>query len=251
LDLRSGPPDLEVAVDPRLIPLGSYVYVWPNPFDTHRPFYAGDTGSAIIGRHIDIYDWRGRADQDGWGVRAVSVTPAPGPEGEAAGARCEAPLQGTQVPLVASNTAQVLADGSAAAPTSSPAAVREAIAAGNLIHTYPYPEPDAHFGSLARPWPAYDCSGAVSFVLYGAGLLGSSALDSTGLETYGLAGRGRWITIYANSNHAWIVVAGIAFDTADYGGPGIPAGPGPRWRAEPIANLAGGTRYVVRHPAGL
>ena len=251
LDLRAGPPALEVAADPRLIPLGSYVHVWPNPFGTHEAFYVGDTGSAIVGRHIDIYDWRGRADQDAWGLRAVSVTPAAGPEEEGAGVGCEAPLSGAQLQLVASNTARVLADGSAAAPTGAPPAVKEAIAAGNLIHTLPYPEPDAHFGSLARLWPAYDCSGGVSFVLYGAGLLGTTALDSTELESYGLPGPGRWITIYANPAHAWIVVAGIALDTSDYGGPPIPVGSGPRWRAEPLANLGDGTRYALRHPVGL
>jgi hypothetical protein len=108
-----------------------------------------------------------------------------------------------------------------------------------------------HYGSLTRLWPAYDCSGAVSFVLYGAGLLGSSALDSTGLESYGLPGPGRWITIYANPAHTWIVVAGIAFDTADYGGPSIPSGSGPRWRSTPLANLGDGTTYFARHPVGL
>jgi hypothetical protein len=61
----------------------------------------------------------------------------------------------------------------------------------------------------------------------------------------------RPITVYANSAHAWIVVAGIALDTADYGGPPLPAGSGPRWRAEPLANLGDGTTYVARHPPGL
>ena len=89
------------------------------------------------------------------------------------------------------------------------------------------------------------------FVLYGAGLIGPNALDSTELESYGVPGPGRWITIYANSAHAWIVVAGIALDTADYGGPPIPAGSGPRWRSEPLANLGDGTTYVARHPPGL
>ena len=218
---------------------------------THEAFYVGDTGSAIVGRHIDIYDWRGRPDQEAWGVRSVSVTPAAGPKEEGAGAGCEAPLSGPQLKLVASDTARVLPDGSAAAPAAAPPAVREAIAAGNLIHTLPYPEPDAHFGTLARMWPAYDCSGAVSFVLYGAGLLGTSALDSSGLESYGLPGPGRWITVYANAGHTWIVVAGIALDTANYGGSGIPAGSGPRWRAEALANLGDGTSYVARHPRGL
>jgi 3D (Asp-Asp-Asp) domain-containing protein len=243
VDLRSGPPALEIAVDPSLIPLGSWVYVQPNPFGTRQPFYAGDTGSAIRGRHIDIYDWRGQASQRAWGERPVTVTRAPGPGSLAP---CPANLESA-----AGDKARILPDGRAVAPLGAPIAVRLAIAAGNLIHTLPYPAPDVHFGSLARLWPAYDCSGAVSFVLYGAGMLGASALDSTGLESYGLPGPGRWMTIYANPTHTWIVVAGIAFDTANYGGVAVPGGSGPRWRIEPMANLRDGAHYVVRRPLGL
>ncbi len=108
-----------------------------------------------------------------------------------------------------------------------------------------------HYGTLAKLWPADDCSGATSFVLFAAGLTGSDALDSTGLESYGLSGPGRWITVYANSAHAWIVVAGIALDTAGYGGPATPGGSGPRRRSQPLANLSDGTSYSVRHPFGL
>lgn len=241
-DLTAGPPALEIAVDPSLIPLGSWVYVQPNPFGTRQPFYAGDTGSAIRGRHIDIYDWLGRASQQAWGARQVAVTPTSGP---ALSETCRA-LSSTP-----GQTARILPDGNAVAPLDAPPAVGLAIAAGNLIHTRPYPEPDVHYGTLVRLWPAYDCSGAVSFVLHGAGLLGSSALDSTGLESYGLRGPGRWITIYANPAHAWIVVAGIAFDTTEYGGPSIPVGSGPRWRTDALANLGDGETYVVRHPSGL
>jgi 3D (Asp-Asp-Asp) domain-containing protein len=243
VDLRSGPPALEIAVDPSVIPLGSWVYVQPNPFGTARPFYAGDTGSSIRGRHIDIYDWRGQASQRAWGERRVTVSRAPGADSLAP---CPASLESA-----AGAKARILPDGRAVAPLGAPTPVRLAIAAGNLIHALPYPAPDVHYGSLARLWPAYDCSGAVSFLLYGAGVLGSSALDSAGLETYGLPGPGRWITIYANPAHTWVVVAGIAFDTADYGGSPIPAGSGPRWRAEPLANLGDGASYVRRHPPGL
>jgi 3D (Asp-Asp-Asp) domain-containing protein len=77
LNLTAGPPLLEVAVDPSLIALGSYVYVQPNPFNTAEAFYAADTGTAILGRHVDIYDWQGRASQQAWGTRTVTVTPAP------------------------------------------------------------------------------------------------------------------------------------------------------------------------------
>jgi hypothetical protein len=81
--------------------------------------------------------------------------------------------------------------------------------------------------------------------------MGPNALDSSGLERYGQPGPGRWITIYANPAHTWIVVAGIALDTADYGGLSVPAGSGPRWRGEPTANLKDGASYVARHPPGL
>jgi 3D (Asp-Asp-Asp) domain-containing protein len=266
LNLTAGQPALEIAVDPRLIPLGSYVHIQPNPFGTTGAFYAGDTGGAITGKHIDIYDWQGRASQDAWGQRTVSVTPAASPgagnllgglaptppaEGDTDDPSCSAALGDGSIGLTASQTARIRPDGTAAAPAEAPAAVKLAVAAGNLIHTRPYPEPDVHYGTLAKLWPAYDCSGATSFVLYAAGLTGPEALDSTGLESYGLPGPGRWITIYANSAHAWIVIAGIALDTADYGGPPIPAGSGPRWRSEPLANLADGTTYVARHPPGL
>jgi 3D (Asp-Asp-Asp) domain-containing protein len=267
LNLTAGQPALEVAVDPHVIALGSYVHVQPNPFGTASAFYAGDTGGAIVGKHVDIYDWRGRADQNAWGQRSVSVIPAPKPgagnllggvaptppseEGIAESASCAIGVGAGSIGLTPGQTARIQSDGTASAPREAPTAVKLAIDAGNLIHTRPYPEPDTHYGTLARLWPAYDCSGATSFVLYAAGLMSAEALDSTGLESYGQPGPGRWITVYANSAHAWIVVAGIALDTANYGGPAIPGGTGPRWRSEPLANLSDGTSYVARHPTGL
>jgi 3D (Asp-Asp-Asp) domain-containing protein len=261
LNLTSDPAMLEVAVDPTVIALGSYVHVQPNPFRTSNAFYAGDTGTAILGRHVDVYDWRGRTDQLAWGTRAVTVTPAPTPGAgnllgavpatmPPAGGSAAACASGT-LGLTAGETATIEPDGSALAPADAPAAVKLAIAAGNEIHTYPYPSPDVHYGPLSQLWPAYDCSGATSFVLHTAGLLGANAETSTELEAYGLAGAGRWITIYANSAHVWIVVAGIALDTAEYGGAAVPSGSGPRWRADPIANLQDGSAYVIRHPPGL
>jgi len=96
----------------------------------------------------------------------------------------------------------------------------------------------------------YDCSGAVSFVLHAANML-SYPEDSTELESFGSPGKGKWVTIYANANHTWIVIAGRAFDTADFGGPDTPGGSGPRWRSDPTGNLQDGQSYVVRHPNGL
>ena len=269
LNLTAGQPAYEIAVDPAVVPLQSFEHVTPNPFATSHAFYAGDTGGAIIGRHVDIYDWLGRSAQDAWGVRHVNVTPAPNPgTGNLLGEITPAPtgtgatpnaqsgaawtptcdgLAGTAtLKLVPGQQARILPDGTAAAPQDAPAAVKVAIAAANEIHTKPYPVPDVHYGSLAQPWPAYDCSATVSYVLYRAGLHAVWPDDSTGLESWGLRGPGRWITVYADSGHTWIVIAGLAFDTADYGGPNIPPGSGPRWRQSPLGNLADGRS--LHHP---
>jgi hypothetical protein len=143
------------------------------------------------------------------------------------------------------STAQILPDGDAEPPPGAPEEVSEAIAAGNAIHTRPYLA--FHYSSLATLWPTYDCSGATSYLLYQAGLMGPAPLTSGQLESWGAAGPGRWITIYANADHVWIVVAGIAFDTAAFGGRSVPAGSGPRWRVAPLANLLDGQTYFVRH----
>jgi 3D (Asp-Asp-Asp) domain-containing protein len=260
LNLTAGPAVYEVAVDPSVIALGSYVRVQPNPFKTRSAFYAGDTGGAIIGEHVDVYDWQGRAAQLAWGERTVNVTPAPSPgAGNLLGAvplassdqdAVSACLDGS-VGLTAAQTAQIQPDGSALAPADAPAAVVAAIAAGNEIHALPYLWGGGHQSfDLVADEAGVDCSGATSYLLHAAGLL-DTPLTSTQLETWGEPGPGRWITVYANSAHTWIVVAGIAMDTAEYGGPPWPAGSGPRWRAQPLANLQDGQSYVVRHPAGL
>ena len=172
LNLTAGPPAYEIAVDPAVIPLQTFAHVQPNPFGTTRAFYAGDTGGAIIGRHVDIYDWKGRADQNAWGVRHVNVTPAPNPgagnllqeitpgpttiagTGQVSAtagstAACDQLAGSATLATVPGQAARILADGTAAAPSDAPPAVKLAIAAANEIHTKPYPEPVAHFGSLA------------------------------------------------------------------------------------------------------
>ncbi|HEY2319447.1 MAG TPA: peptidoglycan-binding domain-containing protein [Solirubrobacteraceae bacterium] len=139
-------------------------------------------------------------------------------------------------------------DGTVTPPAGAPQAVVDAINAANSIIDTPY-----RVGGGHGKWndSAYDCSGAVSFALHGANLLSSSE-DSTQLESYGSAGPGQWMTIYADSAHTFIVIAGLAFDTAHYG-PTTPAGSGPRWltAANATANLRDGGDYVVRHPSGL
>jgi peptidoglycan hydrolase-like protein with peptidoglycan-binding domain len=116
------------------------------------------------------------------------------------------------------------------------AVVARVIAAGNEIATRPYVWGGGH-GSFQSA--GYDCSGSVSYALHGGGLL-SSPLDSTGFESYGEPGPGREITIYANSEHAFMVVDGKRFDTVAL------AESGSRWSSG-MASTGG---YVVRHPAG-
>src|SRR5438094_280729 len=69
----------------------------------------------------------------------------------------------------------------------------------------------------------YDCSGSVSFALHGGGLL-ASPLPSSDFMRWGERGRGQWITVYTNPGHAFVIIAGLRFDTS---GPGER---GPRWR---------------------
>ncbi|HEY0318533.1 MAG TPA: lytic murein transglycosylase [Solirubrobacterales bacterium] len=126
----------------------------------------------------------------------------------------------------------------ASPPRSAPPAVKAVIAAGNSIVDTPYVWGGGHGSWYSY---GYDCSGAVSFALHGGGLL-ETPLVSGALESYGEPGPGRWITIYANAGHTYMVVAGLRFDTA-----GNPEGvSGPRWHAEPPYPEG----FVVRHPPG-
>src|SRR5690606_9679767 len=94
--------------------------------------------------------------------------------------------------------------GIAQAPPGAPEAVRRVIAAGNAIAGLPYIYGGGH-GSFKAA--GYDCSGSISYALAAAGLL-SAPLDSTGFMSWGEPGPGRWITVYANAGHAYMVVAG-------------------------------------------
>jgi peptidoglycan hydrolase CwlO-like protein len=138
-------------------------------------------------------------------------------------------------PLTPGQTAGFISESEASAPASAPDAVKSAISAANSIATTPYIWGGGH-GSFESS--GYDCSGAVSFALHGGGFL-ESPLDSTGLETWGEPGPGQWITVYANAEHAWMIIAGLAFDTS--------GGAGPRWHPSPVNSPEG---FIARHPAG-
>ncbi|HVY76982.1 MAG TPA: hypothetical protein VG898_00570 [Solirubrobacterales bacterium] len=146
-----------------------------------------------------------------------------------------APVSGTPAPLTPGESADYISESQASVPSEAPPAVAAAIEAANSIATTPYIWGGGH-GSFESS--GYDCSGAVSFALHGGGLL-ESPLDSTGLETWGEAGAGKWITVYANAGHAWMIIAGLAFDTV--------GGPGPRWHPSPVSSTEG---FIARHPPG-
>jgi peptidoglycan hydrolase-like protein with peptidoglycan-binding domain len=115
--------------------------------------------------------------------------------------------------------------------------VARVIAAADEIATRPYVWGGGH-GSFESE--GYDCSGSVSYALHGGGLL-SSPEDSTGLESYGEPGPGKYITIYANAEHAYMVIDGKRFDTVAL------AEDGSRWGG--AGDDGGG--FVERHPDGL
>jgi peptidoglycan hydrolase-like protein with peptidoglycan-binding domain len=155
-------------------------------------------------------------------------TPAPAP----------APLPAPQpTPAPTGTTATINSAGHAIAAAGSPVRVQRIIAAANHIATLPYRFGGGH-GRFTDT--AYDCSGSVSFALHGAKLL-QTTLDSTGLERFGAAGPGRWVTIYANAGHTFMVVEGLRFDTSGA------TQAGTRWQADERPSKG----YVIRHPVGL
>ena len=139
-----------------------------------------------------------------------------------------------------------LVNGRLIAPASAPTRIKRVIAAANQIVEKPY-----IYGGGHRPYSrgqldrGYDCSGSVSHALHGGGFL-RSPLPSGALMSWGESGPGRWITVYAHSSHAYVVVAGYRFDTsmhdADAPGPAT----GPRWSK----TLRRSSAFVARHPSG-
>jgi cell wall-associated NlpC family hydrolase len=155
--------------------------------------------------------------------------PSGGSGGTSVGAIPPAPIPGA--------VAKISADGrTAIPPAAAPEPVKQAILAANRITHKPY-----RYGGGHRSFRSsgYDCSGSVSYALHGGGLL-DSPLDSRAFRRWGDAGRGQWITVYTNPGHAFVVIAGLRFDTS---GPGES---GPRWRSGARSSRG----YAARHPQG-
>ena len=133
--------------------------------------------------------------------------------------------------------AVALGNGVALPPLEAPEAVKQIIEAGNGIARTPFIWGGGHGNWLDT---GYDCSGSVSFALAAAGLL-SAPLASGPLMSWGEAGKGKWVTIYANDGHVFLEVAGIRFDTS------ATRVTGSRWSNDGRSTAG----FVARHPAGL
>ena len=107
-------------------------------------------------------------------------------------------------------------------PRGAPPRVQRVIRAANRIVDKPY-----RYGGGHGRWEdsGYDCSGTVSYALHGGGFL-NRTMASGDLMRWGRKGKGRWITVYSNPGHAYMVVAGLRLDTSGAGEEG------PRWRPE-------------------
>jgi hypothetical protein len=154
---------------------------------------------------------------------------------------------GSGVTTTAGPRATLLSNGQATAPADAPAAVQGIIAAGNQIVGKPYVYGGGHGVPLDTVAPAYDCSSSVEHLLNGGGLLPADYdADSQTLESWGLPGPGKWVTIYASPDHVFMYVAGLRWDTHNAAGPDD-GSTGIGWH--PLVREADG--FVVRHPAGL
>ena len=138
-----------------------------------------------------------------------------------------------------------LVDGRVIAPASAPTRVKRVIEAANRLVEKPYVYGGGHKSFSSALDRGYDCSGAVSYALYGGRFL-RSPLPSGALMNWGSEGPGNWISVYAHGGHAYIVVAGLRFDTSmrDPDAPGPSSGP--RWSR----TLRESDAFVARHPRG-
>ncbi len=139
-----------------------------------------------------------------------------------------------------------LDDGRLLAPASAPTRVKRVIEAANRLVEKPY-----RYGGGHQPFKrgrldsGYDCSGALSYALYGGRFL-RSPLPSGALMSWGRSGPGSWITVYAHGGHAYVMVAGFRFDTSMHDSDAPGPSTGPRWSK----TLRTSSAFVARHPSG-
>lgn len=129
-------------------------------------------------------------------------------------------------------------DGSAIPPIGAPDEVQAVITAANTIRSFPYIWGGGHASFQDN---GYDCSGSVSYALAGGGLV-QKPMASGQYENWGAPGKGKWITVYANAGHMFMIVGGLRYDTSFRDGPR-----GSRWQDAP----RGMKGFTVRHWPGL
>lgn len=133
---------------------------------------------------------------------------------------------------------QLLSDGTAVAPLGAPDEVHTIVNAANHIAKFPYVWGGGHGSFIAR---GYDCSGSLNYAFRAANLINTTMVSGE-YAKWGEEGPGKWITIYANGGHVFMVVGGVRYDTSFRDGPR-----GSRWQDRP-RNMKG---FEVRHPVGL
>jgi cell wall-associated NlpC family hydrolase len=139
--------------------------------------------------------------------------------------------------------AAIGANGLAIIPDTAPHKLVALMHAANDVARKPYVYGGGHGRNAGEIWAdsAYDCSGSVSYALAAAGYLDGPQTSGT-LMSFGKPGPGKWVTIYANAGHAFMVVAGLRFDTSGRQVTGT------RWQDATARSYAG---FTVRHPTGL
>ena len=141
------------------------------------------------------------------------------------------------------NAASLTGRGLATVPPGAPGKLAAIIRAGNQVATRPYRYGGGHGGGDPEGLfvdSAYDCSGSISYALASARLI-TTPMDSGSFARWGKPGPGKYVSIYANGGHAFMLVAGLRFDTS-----GQREG-GSRWQSA-TRSTAG---FTVRHPPGL
>jgi cell wall-associated NlpC family hydrolase len=145
----------------------------------------------------------------------------------------------TPAPTTVPGDKAELVNGRAIAPEDAPNRVKRVIAAANRIRNKPYVYGGGHASFKDS---GYDCSGSVSYALHGGGLL-DAPLDSSSLVSdWGRPGEGSWISVYGNAGHAYMIVAGLRFDTS------MTPGNGPGW-SKSLESTPG--KFAVRHIGSL
>jgi cell wall-associated NlpC family hydrolase len=170
---------------------------------------------------------------------ALLTTVSPGAPSDAeVRAELQQMAEAEKAAAAAAQPGTIGAAGTVTPPKAGPEIVARVIAGANAIATFPYVYGGGHASFVDT---AYDCSGSVSYALAAAGLVGTP-LTSGDLESWGVPGPGKYISVYANAGHTFMYVDGLRYDTS--GRSGIF---GTRWQTAP-RTLSG---FVVRHWPGL